>query len=761
MTVFTSYLWNSLYGTKTRRAGDRSLDGGVPVADFLDQVSGSDYAPAYQAAIDAAYTNGIPKVIALPGDHNIGSTIYLDPPGNLRSSLSTPTIFGWQLSLIGYAGAATTGEGRTTLRPTFDNAAAIWIGPGDGCRVEDINLIAGVSVRHPKLHNSAHTGFAISGGAGGSLRAHLSRCTASGFYTGFSAGANNGAQAESNFWDDCVALSCYYGFDIGKSSNSVVNQLNRCQATATFCVRSGTEALVTGGEWGHTLRPAKYASVSAVSASSGSTGGLFTFTATIASPDANWADGVYNCAVVQLPHFGNVPLNITAFNAGTSVATFQTDTSWINAYYYRTDLNLHTGTDFDTELAAATHIYACERITIFEGPLDVTNWRIEVQTSAKVMSVSLDPRHHAKLRGGFWNGDLSLMSNYSAATDNYAHSLAQQSFPFIDHSGGVLTIEDNAFYNDPFNTTDSVILDFTATSLSNGHVDWSNSDIYAPNIRPAKEYAAQDSSYSFPGNRAAGMGLFDMSLHGPRTTGAPLVAWEVASSGTRGVPYNGFLPERGYLPRITETDVTGLITATDLTAQALPQPDGNNMQKIIEHSLMSVSQSGLQNYALAKHAGEFFTYGFTLSVNWNCKGQTPFLNVTGGTHVAWLRAGLHIVLDLGDGSGALDYIITGVYPSFGYVTIHRLNINFNAFPGTKTTVYSGSTIGQQAFRIQKFGRQCEFAALITDVNGQTFRLGDQIWQTSPSAGGSPGWVCTTAGVAGSGAVFKAMANLAA
>ncbi len=54
------------------------------------------------------------------------------------------------------------------------------------------------------------------------------------------------------------------------------------------------------------------------------------------------------------------------------------------------------------------------------------------------------------------------------------------------------------------------------------------------------------------------------------------------------------------------------------------------------------------------------------------------------------------------------------------------------------------------------------AAALTDSNiaGFSFNVGDTIWQSVPVAGGSPGWVCTTAGVAGVGAVFKAMANLA-
>lgn len=40
----------------------------------------------------------------------------------------------------------------------------------------------------------------------------------------------------------------------------------------------------------------------------------------------------------------------------------------------------------------------------------------------------------------------------------------------------------------------------------------------------------------------------------------------------------------------------------------------------------------------------------------------------------------------------------------------------------------------------------------------TWAQGDQIWRTSPVAGGSPGWICTTAGTPGT---WKAMANLVA
>lgn len=42
-----------------------------------------------------------------------------------------------------------------------------------------------------------------------------------------------------------------------------------------------------------------------------------------------------------------------------------------------------------------------------------------------------------------------------------------------------------------------------------------------------------------------------------------------------------------------------------------------------------------------------------------------------------------------------------------------------------------------------------------------YARGDIIFNIEPSAGGTPGWVCTTGGTAGSTAVFKAMANVAA
>jgi hypothetical protein len=53
-------------------------------------------------------------------------------------------------------------------------------------------------------------------------------------------------------------------------------------------------------------------------------------------------------------------------------------------------------------------------------------------------------------------------------------------------------------------------------------------------------------------------------------------------------------------------------------------------------------------------------------------------------------------------------------------------------------------------------RRTEYASTIPATG--SYYVGDIVWNTAPSAGGPPGWVCTTSGV--SSFVFKAMASLA-
>jgi hypothetical protein len=59
--------------------------------------------------------------------------------------------------------------------------------------------------------------------------------------------------------------------------------------------------------------------------------------------------------------------------------------------------------------------------------------------------------------------------------------------------------------------------------------------------------------------------------------------------------------------------------------------------------------------------------------------------------------------------------------------------------------------------VQKIGGKVETYGTAAPSTG-TWAVGDRVWNTAPAAGGTPGWVCTTAGTPGT---WKALANLAA
>ena len=89
-------------------------------------------------------------------------------------------------------------------------------------------------------------------------------------------------------------------------------------------------------------------------------------------------------------------------------------------------------------------------------------------------------------------------------------------------------------------------------------------------------------------------------------------------------------------------------------------------------------------------------------------------------------------------------------------------------PDTRTSITVGNDCVAVLRRTHGYGGKEWLLVSVTDEwntaapsSGKYYALGTKIWNTAVAAGGSPGWVCTTAGLAGSTAVFKAMANVAA
>lgn len=726
----------------------------------------ADDTAALQAAIDYAFAHNMSRLVLPNGAFKITSPLYLDPPGNLRSNPTAPTLFGWTIELVGSGPNLGGVGGGSILRPTFDNAPALWVGPACFAKVSRVAIIGQVSVTHPILHNADNAGIAVSGGNAGAQKTVIEDVYIQNFYTGISVGPNNGSFGEVNTFSNCVIVACYRG-TVFHTSNTVVHTLINCTVNATFGVVSlGSQVNVIGGEYAGTdgggTAAAQYAAISSVSALTdvGGSPKQYTFQATIASPQSYWASGAFNVAMLILPHFGVVPFTITAFNAGTSVATFQTTPEWTNMFFYTSNPLLKAHTDFDTELQAATHIYACEMTTLFRGKILATGWRVEFPSSACYLDTSgVSVTDWACLRDGFANYDITLASYWSAGSNQYAHFLANQAFGFIKQGvagGGAILLENNQF-----NTIggvhpgqqDALIYDLSPLSRFVSR----NNNMFNPNVRTTGQRHSAASS-ALRGRYCGDWGEFDRTPYRPRAGADAIANFDLRHSGSKTTPYKGGLPQGG-IARLTPADVTALTGVVDLShPQTIADVDGDTtVQQLQDHHVCVVSASGAQTYALAKRRGSFFSYGATLTIAANYKGQTPFLSLTGGANRWWVFPGLEIVID------AANYVVTGVYYSLGYITVQPTDGSppvGSVLAGTKTTVYELTEIGQNAIIMQKFGRQCEFvSSALSELAGNTYARGDLVWITAASASASPGWVCVVAGVVGSGAQFAPMAAL--
>jgi hypothetical protein len=102
---------------------------------------------------------------------------------------------------------------------------------------------------------------------------------------------------------------------------------------------------------------------------------------------------------------------------------------------------------------------------------------------------------------------------------------------------------------------------------------------------------------------------------------------------------------------------------------------------------------------VARSGHRFWSYGQDLTLTWSYKGKTHVVTLSALTR---MYAGLKITLD--NGGGDKSYVVTGVYPTLGYVTV--INITDGAdqlLAGTKTTTYTDATVKQEAYSIGRIG----------------------------------------------------------
>jgi Pectate lyase superfamily protein len=650
-----------------------------------------DDTAAIQAAIDYAFAHNRTAVYCPAGNYKTSSTIYLDPPGNLRANLSNPTNFAFSMSFFGDPAAGGNYQG-CSIRPTFNNSIAFIVGPGQGMRVSDIAVIGpggGYRANQP----SAGVGIGLSGGNGGSSINLVEDTYVANFFALYKTDANNACCLnDSNTFRKVSGDNAYYGINF-LGTQTDINDVVEPRLSATIGIDSevSRQVNVFGGNIsavGGQSASFGLSGVSAFSKVSDGNGYDYSFTATVTSPDS-YVGSVYNSYMIATAHFGIVPLTMTNWNSGTGVGTFQIWTPWVFANYSTMDLT--TGTDIQAEVAAVTTLYATERVVVAQG-MGISLDGVHIENPSACTSLFIEQAGWGgatsnEVRNPYLNYDPSLSGN-----GNKALLYCQQSFPFIGQEkggGGTLALEGGSYA-----TSAPVIVEVGA---SPGIVGSRLAGLKL-NIRvyDSGGYAyGPGQSYGQFTNQQRGGGQWDTGYTLPPAFYGYTGGGEQYIQGELIAPYCGFEPcpwTTPNLPPSIYSEVSGSLGALG----HYPPIACRTVYKSVDWNSGALAHIHLRSASCPGYSwGQNLTDALVGEpITWAYKGKSDVLYLDMKT-LNFMFSGLGITLD--NGSGPQSYVVTGIYPELGYVTVWS---SFVGLAGTSSTVYScstGCTIGQAPY----------------------------------------------------------------
>jgi hypothetical protein len=703
----------------------------INVQDFCasTQMSGSsDATSCLQAAIDSAYNNGIETVYCPAGAHLVTSSpIYQDPPGNLRSSISNPTIFQFSLAFVGLGGANSAGSSAQgcVISPNFNNGVAWWIGPGQGNRLVGVNIVGptGSGASNYRCgQNSSGVGVAVAGGSGGATRTDIENVWVSNFYSAFTVGQNANALADSTtFRKDAFNNACNGIYIPG--TQAFITSLYDVVGSATTAVNAnvGTNVYVYGGNLSAgTAQGAAFtiSSVGSVTAISNGNNNDYSFQATISSPDG-YVNTVYNSYAIVTTHFGIIPLVLTSYNSGTGIGTFRTYSSgskdaW-GPFYYGGQ-NALSVSSLGTDIGNVTTLYAAERLTVFEGTnIAVQGGHLEnpqAPTTLAFAYVGVGGNNTDDIGDMYFDYDPSL-SGYAPANSPTNQQLAwyyiQQAFPFVEIDNGNIRLHD---------------IDFDAAGPLN--VDWDTSAASTYSFAAERltgtvgfnQRVVTSSGGAYPYGNATqintsmlGGGVWDRSYN--PSAGATF-ADSYRTQGFGESPQWGFRPASWSRPCLTPaliTTLTGSLPSISPTSVSYPLLWGGQQYQVCDWEVPSQSHYNLVSNHYFYSYGQNLTTSVIPSLSWSAIGQGEWVYVN---DTRMFFPGLGIQLNT---SANNDYIVTGVVPGVcngtntgtycGYLTVAGAysgagSGNNKVIAGTSGTNYTGTTIGQDSYSITQY-----------------------------------------------------------
>jgi hypothetical protein len=632
---------------------------------------------------------------------------------------ATETNYNFSLSFRGNPGLGSEQNGKgCILKPTFNNGPAFWSGTGQGMYVGHIE-IQGPSGRYKGQQPSNGIGIAIAGGSGGASRTMVEDVGVENEYTCFRTGANSDSLADSNTFLKVDCSNCFWGVWISQTQNDINDVIDpTLSCTNAFYAPMGPGLHVWGGNPSAASSVSNSFTISSVSALTAAVcyanNYCYTFQATISSPD-QYVGTVYNSYVISTVGFGLIPMTLSSYNSSTHVGTFAINTTW-GGFYFQGGINAAASTDLQAQIEAATTIYAAERVTVFWGQgIYAVGQHIENNNCTTLVDggqgfVGDLGIELTKLRFNYDPGLTQWKPANSPTAAQLAQFYCQQAFGFIieETSGHDLSIDDSSFGQSL--TSEPVTIQWGSFD-SQARLTFKNLDfsLVAPNVQTTGAWQNGGSAGPISGGQtvsycaACGAGEWDKSPFIPHYSGNNnLVDFQYRTAGPLSSPFIGFYPAPWTHPRLTPSDITTL-TGSLGALSSYPIIAGNTIYSQLDWN------TGAATYLFARSAHIGFSYGQNLTtsnitgLSWSYDGQS-FVVSLDATSIQYMQAGLEIGLN--NGSGSEPYIVTGVFPGLGYITVQQSSNNTtccgNALAGTKGTTYTGTTVGQESYSITQY-----------------------------------------------------------
>jgi hypothetical protein len=401
-----------------------------------DYVSGTGVTPATIITALGTGTGGT-GTYTLNNSMTIGSSG--SPVALTANSPATAPQFSFTMSFFGDPSGGGPYFSGCRIKPTFDNAIAFVVGPGQYMRVSDVAVVgpnSGTSTYRGNLPPTG-VGFGVTCNSGGTHSTLFEQTKADFFYANYKTCAlGNGALSDANSWRKVEARGGYYGIYISGTQAYIDDIIEPELFDNTVALEDSysKQVKVFGGNLSAgTAASNAFAITSVRQFGCGATD--LCIQATIASPDG-YISNVYNAYAILTPHYGLIPFTLTSWNPATGIIQLKNLRAWLYSNYGKVSWNVNNR--LISEVEAATTLYAAEQVYAAHGQgIQLDGVHLENPAACTALFVG-----SAVWSGQTTNELTNVYFNYDPTTAAAgARQYCQLAFPFVaDYAAGPIKI---------------------------------------------------------------------------------------------------------------------------------------------------------------------------------------------------------------------------------------------------------------------------------------------------------------------------------